>query len=41
MLGVQVVVEGEGWMVRVCLVILYLTRRDSFQAFNGSLTLHL
>ena len=36
--GVQVAVEGEGWMVRVCLAILYLSRRDSLQtsAFNCS-----
>ena len=41
--GVQVAVEREGCMVRVCLVILYLQRRDSLQpsAFHGSLTLHL
>ena len=41
--GVQVAVDGEGWMVRVCLVILNLSRRDSLQtsAFKGSLPLHL
>ena len=41
--GAQVAVEGERWMVHVCLVILYLSRRDSLlmSAFNVSLTLHL